>query len=173
MNSAIYGPATGRVLASGLVVGVWMMLSVSVTGAETTSSPGDMTSATAPERIHLAQAEAEPVESPVSYTADQADRGKERYEKECLDCHGSDLKGGLNGGAPLRGVNFEQKFAEGAPASSLFLFMSNLMPPNSPGRYSESTYADLMAYILKRNGFQPGAPLPSDVDALDYVMMVK
>ena len=47
------------------------------------------------------------------------------------------------------------------------------MPPNAPGRYSASTYADLMAYILKRNGFQAGAPLPADLDALDYLVMEK
>ncbi len=47
------------------------------------------------------------------------------------------------------------------------------MPPGSPGRYSPSTYADLVAYILKRNGFKAGAPLPTDLDLLDYLMMVK
>jgi hypothetical protein len=73
----------------------------------------------------------------------------------------------------LRGLAFEEKFADGAPASSLYLFMSTLMPPNSPGRYSPSTYADLMAYILKRNGFKAGSALPSDVDALDYLIMEK
>jgi hypothetical protein len=55
----------------------------------------------------------------------------------------------------------------------MFSFMSSAMPPNSPGRYSPSTYADLMAYILKRNGVQSGAPLPSDFDSLDYLIMEK
>ena len=118
-------------------------------------------------------ADAVPVESPVSYSSDQADRGKDRYERACIECHGDDLRGGLNGGAPLRGLNFEQKYANGAPASALYLFTSTLMPPNSPGRYSPSTYADLVAYILKRNGFRAGAPLPSDVDALDYLIVEK
>ena len=47
------------------------------------------------------------------------------------------------------------------------------MPPDSPGRYSPAVYADLMAYILKRNGFKPGADLPSDLDALDSLTMQK
>ena len=51
--------------------------------------------------------------------------------------------------------------------------MSSAMPPNDPGRYSASVYADLMAYVLKVNGFQSGAPLPSDLDALDHLTMVK
>jgi hypothetical protein len=31
----------------------------------------------------------------------------------------------------------------------------------------------MMAYILKRNGFAAGAPLPSDVDALDALIIEK
>lgn len=115
---------------------------------------------------------ATPEDHPVSFTADQADRGEETYGKHCQECHGEDLKGGMNGGAPLRGLSFVQKY-EGGPASAMFAFMTNAMPPNSPGRFSDSTYADLMAYILKRNGFQPGAALPSDLDALDHVLIEK
>ena len=47
------------------------------------------------------------------------------------------------------------------------------MPPEDPGRFSASVYADLMAYVLKRNGYQAGAPLPSDVDALDNIVLDK
>jgi hypothetical protein len=47
------------------------------------------------------------------------------------------------------------------------------MPPNAPGSYSPETYADLMAYILKRNGYKAGAELPSDVDALNNLTMTK
>ncbi|MDZ4134017.1 MAG: cytochrome c [Paracoccaceae bacterium] len=129
--------------------------------------------ASGPDRIYRAQADAEPSQRPVSYANDQADRGKVTFEKECVECHGEDLKGGLNGGASLRSLNFEKNFGRGAPASGLYLYMSTAMPPNAPGRYSASTYADLMAYILKRNGFQAGAPLPADLDALDYLVMEK
>lgn len=121
----------------------------------------------------LAEAGAEPAERPVSYAADQADRGEGRYRKDCEECHGDDLKGGMNGGAPLRGLAFEEKFFEGLPASVMFSFMSSTMPPNAPGRYSAHIYADLMAYVLKRNGVKEGAPLPSDLDALDDLIMEK
>ena len=47
------------------------------------------------------------------------------------------------------------------------------MPPEDPGRFSASVYADLMAYVLKRNGYQPGAALPSNVDALDKLVIEK
>ena len=138
------------------------------------AGPGTTASVAAgPEAIVLAQAAATPAETPATYSDEQADRGKKRFDADCEECHGSDLKGGLNGGAPLRGLAFEAKFADGAPASVLFSFMSTAMPPNSPGRYSEATYTDLMAYILKRNGFPDGAPLPTDIDALDYVIVRK
>lgn len=117
-------------------------------------------------RIHLAQADAAPAPSPVSYSSAQADRGEEQFEKDCVECHGDDLRGGLLGGPPLRGLSFEEKYANGSPAGVLFEIMSTTMPPNAPGRYSASAYADMMAYILKRNGLAAGAELPSDVDAL-------
>lgn len=165
-------PAARLALVSGLVAGAWFVLPTSTPGAGV-FSPASAVIAAEPERIHLVQAEAAPVESPVSYADEQADRGEGRYEKECGECHGNNLRGGLLGGPPLRGVSFEQKFADGAPASGLYLFMSTLMPPNSPGRFSPAVYADMMAYILKENGFKAGAPLPSDVDALDALVMQK
>ena len=116
-----------------------------------------------------------PVEKPVSFTKAQADRGEKLFEKHCAECHGEDLKGGLIGGPPLRGLAFEGKYMyEGAQAGVLFDFMSTAMPPDSPGRYSPTQYADMLAYILKRNGFQAGsAELPSDSDALYALLMVK
>lgn len=173
MNPTIHRPLGGLALALGLVAGVWLIPSASTSGAETALPAGTATAVAEPSLIQLAQAATAPLERPVSYTPDQADRGKKKYEKECLECHGKNLKGGLNGGAPIRGVNFKMKFADGAPASALFVYMSGTMPPNSPGRFSPSTYADLMAYVLKRNGFSAGAPLPSDLDALDYLVMEK
>lgn len=122
-------------------------------------------------RILVAQATSAPVL--VSYTAEQAKRGEDRYKRDCVECHGDDLSGGLLGGPPLKGAAFEEKFGQGAPASALFGFMSTAMPPNAPGRYSPSVYADIMAFILKKNGFQPGAELPSDIDALDTLTVEK
>jgi hypothetical protein len=51
--------------------------------------------------------------------------------------------------------------------------MSTLMPPEAPGRFSESVYADLMAYVLQVNGFDAGAALPSNVDALNKLVIAK
>ena len=109
----------------------------------------------------------------VSYSSEQADRGKKTYEKKCAECHGKDFNGGMNGGPPLKGTAFLENWGKGEPASSLYYLLSEEMPPESPGRYSLKTYTDLMAYILKKNGFQRGAELPTNVDALDNLIMKK
>jgi S-disulfanyl-L-cysteine oxidoreductase SoxD len=119
------------------------------------------------------QPEAAPASKPATYTAEQADRGKEVFAEDCIDCHGKDLRGGLLGGPPLRGQSFEDKYGKGSPAGVLFEVMSTTMPPNDPGRYSDETYADLMAYILKTNGYKAGAELPSEVDALYELVIEK
>ena len=114
-------------------------------------------------RVLVAQAEG----AKVSFTTEQADSGKKVFNEDCVECHGKDLRGGLLGGPPLRGVAFDDKYAKGAPAGTLYEVMSGTMPPNAPGSYSPETYADLMAYILKTNGYKAGtAELPADVDAL-------
>lgn len=167
------GHAVRLGLALGLVAGAWVIPSASIPGVETPPQAGTFNISAEPERLVLAQADAVPVEMPVSYSSDQVGRGEERYTRECEECHGDDLKGGLNGGPPLRGLSFEQKYFDGLPASVLFGFMSSTMPPHAPGRYSPETYADLMAYVLERNGVDAGAPLPADFDALDQLIMQK
>lgn len=171
MYPCIRGPAARIALAFGLAAGAGVHLSAPALGFETALPAETAGPAIAADRILLAQAE--PETRPVSYSSEQAARGEDRYASDCEECHGDDLRGGLNGGPPLRGLMFEQKFANGAPASAMFLFMSTLMPPNAPGRFSEATYADLMAFILQENGFQPGEPLPSDVDALNQLIVEK
>lgn len=168
MKSTLNAVGARGAVASALVAGVLLVPMAMTSGAETLpAAVGE------PERIHLAQAEATPEDTPVTYSPEQADRGQVRFMTDCEECHGRDLRGGLNGGPPLRGLSFEQKFADGMPASALFIYMTTQMPPGSPGRYSPSTYADLMAFILKHNGFRSGAPLSSDPDVLDYVIMEK
>ena len=114
------------------------------------------------------------VERLVSYTSEQAKRGKKYYEKYCAECHGKEFKGGVNGGPVLRGVKFLETYFNGAPASWLYEFMYYMMPPDQAGRFSRKKYADMMAYIMKKNGFKAGGePLPSDIEALENLIMDK
>ncbi|MGD9739781.1 MAG: c-type cytochrome [Bauldia sp.] len=119
-----------------------------------------------------ADAGAAPAGTPVMFTAEQADRGERRYTRDCLECHGETLTGGLIGGPPLKGLAFEEKYLNGASAAALFLFTSTAMPPDNPGRLQASVYADLVAYILEQNGFPAGTEeLPDDVEALSTLIM--
>lgn len=113
----------------------------------------------------------DPKERPVSYGADQAARGEKKYLSECEECHGDDLKGGLNGGASLAGSAFNEKWGDGMQASVLFAYLANEMPPDNAGRFSSKAYAEIMAYILMRNGYPEGESLPDDIDTLDYLIM--
>ncbi|WP_169193691.1 c-type cytochrome [Devosia sp. MC1541] len=130
--------------------------------------PAPATTEVSVDRILVAQAE-----RPVSYSEAQATRGKKKYEADCAECHGDDLKGGLLGGPVLRGPSFDEKYADGAPAGALFDVMVGTMPPSSPGRYAPAIYADLMAYILKVNGYKDGMDLPANSDALYELVMQK
>jgi mono/diheme cytochrome c family protein len=153
------------------VVGVGMVVSAAVVltaWSPASLKPAPVTTEVSAERILVAQAE-----RPVSYSEAQATRGKKKYEADCAECHGDDLKGGLLGGPVLRGPTFDDKFANGAPAGMLFDVMIGTMPPSSPGRYSPTIYADLMAYILKVNGYKDGMDLPANSDALYELLMQK
>jgi mono/diheme cytochrome c family protein len=156
----------GGVLVSGVALGASLALAMPAGSFE--AQPAAPAVSPADPAILLAQAT-----TPVTFSAEQAERGETRYGRECVDCHGAELEGGLLGGPPLRGVAFLEKFGNGAPASGLFLFMSTAMPPDQPGRFSAAAYADLMDFILKGNGFAEGAPLPSDPAALDALLMEK
>lgn len=157
-----------RVLVLALTFGASLALTLPSDGFEAGSTATAIAGPGPSSSVVLAQATTK-----VTFAAEQSDRGETRYGRECVDCHGEDLGGGLLGGPPLKGLAFLSKFGNGAPASGLYLFMSTAMPPDQPGRFSPANYADLMAYVLKVNGFAEGAPLPSDVAALDTLIMEK
>jgi hypothetical protein len=67
---------------------------------------------------------------------------------------------------PLIGPNFIQHWFSGS-VSDLFVQLSTREPKNNPGALEPQTYADILAYILARNGFTPaGAALTPDTARL-------
>jgi mono/diheme cytochrome c family protein len=100
-----------------------------------------------------------------AYTEEQADRGDDAYEDNCAGCHGATLGG--EGEAPgLIGSGFRTRwFSE--TALTFFAYISTSMPQQAPGTLEPQTYADIMAYILQRNGYPGGdAELPADTEIL-------
>jgi mono/diheme cytochrome c family protein len=112
-----------------------------------------------------AQAVASPATTPVSFTEQQVTQGKAAYQQNCMDCHGSSLDNGEFGGAPLKGAYFRNKWGNGSVAN-LYAFTKAKMPPDRPGTFSDKVYADLVAFILQANGYEPGGrELPADATA--------
>lgn len=100
-----------------------------------------------------------------TYTPDQAARGETIYAQSCASCHGEHLDDG-EFAAPLSGVEFRQRWGARS-LDTLFAEVSTTMPPTGPGALSDGEYADVLAYVLRQNGVEPGdRPLPTDLDAL-------
>src|SRR3954470_13088392 len=83
------------------------------------------------------------------YTAAQADRGREVYNSQCVQCHTPDLNTGLSG--PL----FMNDWREDRLAS-LFEQMKTNMPSDAPSTLSDQQYLDVLTFILRKNGFPEG-----------------
>ena len=93
------------------------------------------------------------------YSANQARRGKTRYEASCAACHLGDLSGTLAGDAgapPLRGEPFVS-FIEGWDARRLFEYIKTTMPADDPSTLSDDTYLDILAYVFQVNDFPAGS----------------
>jgi mono/diheme cytochrome c family protein len=124
-------------------------------------------SAVLPDPAH-AQAE----ERPVTYSTAQSDAGRRAYTRYCAMCHGDNLDDGEFGGPPLTGLRFQQTFGE-APVSALYQYIGATMPPDRPGRLSDKARLDVIAYLLNRNGYASGAPLPATVEEMDFLIVRK
>ena len=102
------------------------------------------------------------------YTEEQAKVGLATYTKHCSECHGEDLGG--DGFAPaLKGPEFMNNW-NGLSVGELFDRIRVSMPPSNPSAVTPKEKADIVAYILKQDGFPAGkAELPSTVDALKAI----
>ncbi len=86
------------------------------------------------------------------YTEAQATRGLTAFGQSCAGCHA--LAG--EGKAPLVGDPFWKSFAQKS-VGELLDYVSTYMPNGTPGSLSASAYQDILAAILKSNGFPAGA----------------
>jgi mono/diheme cytochrome c family protein len=88
------------------------------------------------------------------YTDAQAARGAAVYDAACASCHRADL-GGASGPA-LREERFDRGFA-GKDLKTLFTRTATTMPRGAPGSLGDTVYLDLVAHLLKENGFPAGS----------------
>jgi mono/diheme cytochrome c family protein len=93
------------------------------------------------------------------FTDAQAARGASVYGQRCAGCHGPALTGGQ--APPLEGAAFRSRWRQ-EPLSALFIKIRFTMPPQpldgaNVQNLTPEQGADLVAHVLKSNGFPAGA----------------
>lgn len=105
------------------------------------------------------------------FTAEQAERGQTAYTQLCARCHRDALGGGdeapaLTGSAFMSGWN-------GLTLEELHERIRTTMPSDTPGVYTKQQVTDVLAFMLRFNGFPAGnAELTHELDALKAVKFV-
>ena len=88
------------------------------------------------------------------YTEAQAERGKAAYSTSCVFCHGAELAG-TGEAKPLAGPEFLSSW-NGLTVGELLDRTRTTMPQENPASLDRAAYADILAYLLKFNGFPAG-----------------
>ena len=98
------------------------------------------------------------------YTAEQALRGEETYRTVCAQCHAP----GFFQGTPFRFTWV------GARVYDYYDLVRITMPFDDPGGLTDDQYADVIAYILRLNGYPAGdEELEPDEDELKRIRIVE
>lgn len=93
------------------------------------------------------------------YLQDQAERGAAQYAKLCAACHDADkVPDGKKAEAPLVGEKFVAEW-QGRTLGELLTTILLTMPNDGSATLSESETEDIVAYILRANGYPAGAAL--------------
>ncbi|MFN7944335.1 MAG: PQQ-binding-like beta-propeller repeat protein [Blastocatellia bacterium] len=106
------------------------------------------------------------------YTEAQASRGQALYEARCASCHGLRLEGGS--ASPLAGTRFQSKWAQGnKTVDELYFITRTQMPYGEGNTMTTQQYIDIVAYLLRVNGWQAGSSeLAADSSKLKQVRIV-
>lgn len=86
-----------------------------------------------------------------SFTVEQAQRGQIAFYHNCAECHGAQLEG--NFGPALDDTHGNVQWE---PVSFVFSYMTAFMPSGNAHALRPSDYLDIMAFLLKAHGHQPG-----------------
>ena len=94
--------------------------------------------------------------------------GEELSKASCVTCHGNELAG-TDLAPALHGDDFKGVWT-GRTAAELFEKIHTTMPADNVGTLKAPQSADLVAYILKLNGYPSGAAeLASEMPALQQI----
>jgi alcohol dehydrogenase (cytochrome c) len=89
-------------------------------------------------------------------------RGAAVYESNCAACHGAKLSGGQFAQS-LKGSTFLSHW-QSKSATDLLDFVTNKMPPGSPGSLSPADYQDVVRYIAEANKLSKGVTSEARAD---------
>ncbi len=104
------------------------------------------------------------------YTAEQAARGEDLYNRSCSYCHRSDLSGGDDGAPALRGNPFFLRWKDRS-LSDFYFVLAETMPQDAPSSLSRKEYAEIISFILKRNDAAAGdSELVPDEERLKHIV---
>ena len=107
------------------------------------------------------------------YGADQAERGRQQYVGSCAGCHKEDLAG--DGVTPGLADEAFIEHWDKETVEDLFKRIKATMPADRPGSLADADYLDVVAFLLKENGFPSGpSELRREVDAsLRNILIVR
>src|SRR5690349_10621629 len=101
------------------------------------------------------------------YSEAQASRGKSVYDAQCASCHEG---GGM--GPSLTGDEFLASW-DNKTVRALYSRVMTTMPSDAPGTLQQQELLDLMAYLVRANGFPPGSESLSSPDELNTIRIVR
>ena len=91
------------------------------------------------------------------YSTAQARRGESTHRKHCTECHNA---------VAYSGTAFRRLWA-GRPVYEFWDQIRSTMPNDNPGSLKPGEYLDILAYVLRLNGYPAGDnALPSDPEQL-------
>jgi mono/diheme cytochrome c family protein len=106
------------------------------------------------------------------YTDAQAERARATFDGTCSRCHTLTQSGTSGQGGPLVGDKFWTANTQKS-VGDLLAYMSKNMPNGNGGSLSASTYNDLVALVLKSNGFPTGTTEVSPEAVADVQIIPK
>ena len=101
------------------------------------------------------------------YSDEQATRGKTGYDNQCGNCHDG---GGM--GPALKGDDFLASW-ENKTVRSLYSRILTTMPSDAPGTLQEQELLDIIAYLIRANGFPSGDKALATPDELNDIKIIR
>ena len=105
------------------------------------------------------------------YSEAQAKRGEAIYADRCASCHAPDLSG-MDQAPALTGADFLTEWND-LSLNDLFERTRISMPADNPGSLEREQVADVLAVVLRKDGFPAGErQLPTAADDLKAIKFV-